>query len=110
VLCLLTGVRSAEARALTWTHVDLDAKTISVWRPVRAHGDTKTNRSRRTLRIPQVAVEALQAQPRRQAEKRSKAGELWQEHGLVFTTSVGMLMDRIFQPKRQREDRAGAAG
>ena len=89
VLCLLTGVRSEEARALTWDHVDLNAKTISVWRSVRAHGDTKTNRSRRTLRIPQIAVEALQAQLRRQAEERSRAGELWQEHGLVFTTTVG---------------------
>ena len=89
VLCLLTGVRSEEARALTWEHVDLDARTISVWRSVRAHGDTKTNRSRRTLRIPQIAVEALQSQMRRQREVRSTAGELWQEHGLVFTTTVG---------------------
>ena len=89
VLCLLTGVRSEDARALTWDHVDLDAKTISVWRSVRAHGDTKTVRSRRTLRIPQIAVEALQAQMRRQAGERSRAGELWQEHGLVFTTTVG---------------------
>ena len=78
VLCLLTGVRSQEARALTWDHVDLDASTISVWRSVRAHGDTKTNRSRRTLRIPQIAVEALQEQLRRQAGERSRAGELWQ--------------------------------
>ena len=30
VLCLLTGVRSEEARALTWDHVDLDAGTILV--------------------------------------------------------------------------------
>jgi integrase len=37
VLCLLTGVRSEETRALTWDHVDLDARTISVWRSVRAH-------------------------------------------------------------------------
>src|SRR5690349_14466027 len=42
VLCLLTGVRSEEARALTWDHVDLDAGTISAWRSVRVHGDTKT--------------------------------------------------------------------
>jgi integrase len=89
VLCLLTGVRSEEARALTWDHVDLGAKTISVWRSVRAHGDTKTVRSRRTLRIPQIAVEALQEQLRRQAGERARAGELWQEHGLVFTTTVG---------------------
>ena len=39
VLCLLTGVRSEEARALTWDHMDLDASTISVWRSVRAHGE-----------------------------------------------------------------------
>jgi hypothetical protein len=49
----------------------------------------KTNRSRRTTRIPQIAVEALQEQLRRQVEERSAAGELWQEHGLVFTTTVG---------------------
>ncbi len=89
VLCLLTGVRSEEARALTWDHVDLEAGTVSVWRSVRAHGDTKTNRSRRTLRLPEIAVEALREQMRRQAAERAKAGELWQEHGLVFTTSVG---------------------
>jgi integrase len=89
VLCLLTGVRSEEAPALTWEHVDLAAGTISVWRSVRAHGDTKTNRSRRTLKLPEIAVEALRGQRQRQAAERAEAGELWQEHGLVFTTSVG---------------------
>ena len=88
-LCLLTGVRSEEARALTWDHVDLEAGTVSVWRSVRAHGDTKTVRSRRTLRLPQIAVEALRGQVRRQATERANTGELWQEHGLVFTTTVG---------------------
>ena len=89
VLCLLTGVRSEEARALTWEHVDLDAGTISVWRSVRAHGDTKTNRSRRTLKLPEIAAEALRGQRQGQARERAEAGELWQELGLVFTTSVG---------------------
>jgi integrase len=89
VLCLLTGVRSEEARALTWEHVDLEAGTISVWRSVRAHGDTKTNRSRRTLKLPAIAVEALRGQRERQSAERAQAGELWQEYGLVFTTSVG---------------------
>ncbi len=32
VLCLLTGVRSEEARALRWGQVDLDAGTLAVWR------------------------------------------------------------------------------
>ena len=34
-------------------------------------------------------MEALQGQRRRQAAERAVAGELWQAHGLVFTTSVG---------------------
>jgi integrase len=34
-------------------------------------------------------VDALHEHMRRQADERSNAGELWQEHGLVFTTSVG---------------------
>jgi integrase len=89
VLCLLTGVRSEEARALTWDHVDLDAGTIMVWRSVRAHGDTKTTRSRRTLKLPEIAVEALRAQKGRQALERTRAADVWQESGLVFTTSVG---------------------
>jgi integrase len=89
VLCLLTGVRSEEARALTWDHVDLEAGTVSVWRSVRAQGDTKTERSRRTLKLPEIAVEALHAQMRRQAAERANAAELWQEHDLVFATTVG---------------------
>ena len=69
--------------------MDLEAGTVSVWRSVRAHGDTKTERSRRTLKLPEIAVEALRAQRRRQADERARAGELWQKHGLVFTTTVG---------------------
>jgi integrase len=51
VLCLLTGIRAEEAKALTWEHVDLDGDPaalppvpphIAVWRSVRVHGDTKT--------------------------------------------------------------------
>ena len=89
VLCLLTGIRSEEARALTWEHVDLEGGTVSVWRSVRAHGDTKTQRSRRTLRLPQAAIGALKRQRERQAAEQAEAGPLWRENGLVLTTSVG---------------------
>jgi integrase len=92
-LCLLTGVRSEEARALTWQHVDLDAGTVSVWRSVRGHGDTKTERSRRTLRLPTAAVRTLRAHKQRQAQERADAGPLWKEQGLVFTTSVGTPLE-----------------
>jgi integrase len=61
-----------QARALTWEHVDLEAGTVSVWRSVRAHGDTKTNRSRRTLKLPEIAVEALRGQRERRARERAE--------------------------------------
>ncbi len=102
VLCLLTGVRTEEARALTWDHVDLDGEAaaappvpphVAVWRSVRAHGDTKTQKSRRTLRLPDRAVAALREQLLLQADQRLLAGEFWQERDLVFCTSVGTPLD-----------------
>lgn len=93
VLCLLTGIRTEEARALRWDHVDLDAGTIAVWRSVRGGGDTKTQKSRRTLRLPQAAVLALREHRRRQAGEKLAAGMLWKDHGLVFATTVGTQPD-----------------
>ena len=86
VLSLLSGIRTEEARALRWAHVDLDGDPaarppvpphIAVWRSVRAHGETKTERSRRTLGLPAAAVQALRAWSGSQAEERLAAGEDW---------------------------------
>jgi len=93
VLCLMTGIRTEEARALRWDHVDLDAASLAVWRSVRLGGDTKTAKSRRTLGLPQAVVEALREHRVRQDEEKLAAGELWRDHGLVFTTTVGTPLD-----------------
>jgi integrase len=93
-LSLLTGLRTEEARALGWDHVDLDAGTVAVWRSVRADGDTKTHKSRRTLALPQAAIRALREHRVRQAEERLNAGPLWQDNGLVFPSTVGTPLDR----------------
>ena len=102
VLSLLTGARTEELRALTWDHVfltgDPDADPpvpphVAVWRSVRAGGDTKTRKSRRTLALPQRCVEALTQQQEAQAAERAAAGERWTEHGLVFTSKVGTPLD-----------------
>lgn len=78
VLSLLIGVRTEEARALQWEHVDLDGNPdanpplpphVAVWTSVRAHGDTKTPGSRRTLGLPEIAVRALQRQRTLQADQ-----------------------------------------
>ncbi len=102
VLSLLTGIRTEEARALRWAHVDLDGDPaarpavpphVAVWRSVRVHGETKTERSRRTLGLPAVAVEALRAWADSQAGERLAAGDSWQDTGLVFTNHLGAALD-----------------
>jgi integrase len=102
VLSLLVGVRTEEARALRWDHVDLEGDPgatpavpphVAVWRSVRVHGETKTQRSRRSLGLPRMAVEALRALSESQAHERAMAGERWQDSGLVFTTHLGAALD-----------------
>lgn len=88
-LCLLTGIRTEEARALRWDHVDLGNATIAVWRSVRRGGDTKTEKSRRTLGLPQRCVDVLKEHRKLQAGDRLKAGPLWKDNDLVFASTVG---------------------
>jgi integrase len=94
VLSVTTGLRTEELRALRWNEVDLDAGTVAVYRAVRATADTKTPKSRRVLSLPRLAVRALQEHRARQAEDRLLAGPLWQDHGLVFASAIGMPLDR----------------
>src|SRR5580698_4946782 len=102
MLSLLCGLRTEEARALRWQHVDLDGDPaarpsvpphVAVWRSVRVHGETKTERSRRTLGLPQMAVEALRELWESQTDERLLARERWQDTGLVFTTHHGAALD-----------------
>jgi len=111
-LSLLVGIRTEEARALRWDHVVTwadgatewqpvttagfdaakagdDRYAIYVWRAERHGGDTKTEKSRRTLALPQRCVEALRQHHALQAKDRLRAGEIWQDHGLVFASRIG---------------------
>ena len=87
---------------LHWAHVDLDGDPaarppvpphLAVWRSVRTHGETRTERSRRTLGLPQVADQALRDWAASQAGERLAAGERWQDTGLVFTNHLGAALD-----------------
>jgi integrase len=100
-LCLATGIRTEEARELRWDHVSFGdpiaeppvPASAAVWRSVRADGDTKTEKSRRTLGLPQMAVDALKAHHERQREERRAAGEPWSDQGLVFASRTGIALD-----------------
>ena len=92
MLSLCTGVRIEEARALRWEHVDFGGPAaasarlacVAVWRSVRARGDTKTRKSRRTLGLPRLAVTALHSS---HEETGPQPGDL------VFRTATGEPLD-----------------
>jgi integrase len=100
-LCLATGIRTEEARALRWDHITLGDPTAdppvpasaAVWRSVRAHSDTKTEKSRRTLALPQIAADALRTLKQQQAADRRAAGEPQSGQDLVFATRTGAPLD-----------------
>jgi integrase len=88
---LLTGARTEELRALTRAHLDLDdhPPSIQVWRSVRRGGKTKTEKSRRTLELPDRCVDApRQIKTRDQACQRPVIGD-----ALVFHNSSGTALD-----------------
>lgn len=102
VLSLLIGARTEEMRELRWDHVDLIGKpratppvppAIMVWRSVRAGGDTKTRKSRRTLALPNRAVDALAAHGERQNLWRANTGRTWRDDDLVFVSYTGAPLD-----------------
>jgi integrase len=100
-LCLATGIRTEEARALRWEHISFGnpeatppvPASAAVWRSVRAHGDTKTEKSRRTLALPHMATDALQQHKERQDQERCAAGERWDDQDLMFATRTGAPLD-----------------
>jgi integrase len=117
VVSLLSGIRTEEIRALRWEQVHLDngpetVPHLDVWRAHRAGGDTKTPKSRRSLRLPDLCVEALLKQREQQDKDRLIAGTKWQENGLVFASAVGtpLLAGNVRRAFRSLTKRAGLQG
>ena len=104
-LCLTAGLRQGEALGLKRSDIDLDGGTLRVNRQlqrVRRDGDRSgklefsepKNASRRTVGLPQRAVEALRTHRKRQLEEEKlRVGGAWQENGLVFASKHGVPLD-----------------
>jgi len=117
VVSLLTGGRTEELRALRWEHVHLEPAAggsipphLEVWRSMRMGGDTKTRKSRRTLALPELCVEALRLRMVEQEQDRAAAGDSWVETGLVFTTRVGTGLDAANVRRQFRAALRGVEG
>jgi integrase len=93
-LAAYTGARRGELLALRWAALDLDAAemTLSGSTDVidgeRVDDTTKSDRSR-VVSLDAGTVAAMREHRRRQLTERMRAGPLWVESGLVFTTEDG---------------------
>jgi integrase len=101
---LFGGLRPSEALALRWEDVQVDTVNVQrvlVDRPGLAltFAPPKSQKSRRAVVLPTVTVRALREHRRQQIEERLSAGDVWQDHGLVFCNAIG-------QPLRQDQTRS----
>jgi integrase len=120
VVSLLTGARTEEMRGLRWDHVvayDEERQAwipvteagwghkkfaLYVWRSVRASGDTKTKKSRRSLALPKRAAEVLRGL--RNACPAESQGSV-----LVFCTATGEELDKDTVRRAFRKVLAGTS-
>ena len=85
----------AQIRGLHWKDVDLEKARLYIRHTIqqdrgRLHvGPPKTDKSRRTIPLPWVSVQALKRHHSLQSAERLAAGTAWHESGLLFTTKTG---------------------
>jgi integrase len=107
VTALALGLRRGELLALTWADVNFEAGTLAIRGSLQRVGgrlqilDPKTDKSRRTVIMPQLVVQALRTQRTNQLEHRLALGDKWTDHGLMFPNHFGGLncprrLDRQF--------------
>lgn len=90
---------------LQWTDVDFGNGQVYLIRSLqrvkrpgekRSHLEllpTKSEESERGLWLPQIVLEKVLAHRTRQEEERKLGGSLGHETGMVFTTSIGAMLD-----------------
>jgi integrase len=99
VLAATLGLRRGELLGLRWSDIDFEKNTLQVAQTVqRVSGrliidETKTDASDAVIPLPKITRAALLEHREHQATMRDNAGELWTDHDLVFTTSIGMPIE-----------------
>ena len=98
-LLLYTGMRRGEALGLEWEDVDFQTGVISIKRTSQYTGalgtftdETKTEQSKRSLRVPMNVIDVLNAHRVAQNELRLKLGDRWQGSRRIFTNADGSDM------------------
>jgi integrase len=101
VVMLGLGLRPGETTGLRWCDVDLDGRVVHVRQALKWHdgapvvGEPKTKRSRRSLAMPALVVDALRTHKARYAAERLAFGHSWPGEwaDLVFVSEAGTPID-----------------
>jgi len=94
-VALALGLRQGEALGLKWDALDFTTGVLHVRAALQHVGkewhlvEPKSERSRRSITLPRVAIVALRAHRVRQKKERLLAGSGWKETAFVFTTRTG---------------------
>lgn len=98
-LFIATGCRRGEVLGLKWEKVFFDRRQIRIDRTINYlkecgvyEGPTKTENTR-TLTLPAEVMALLKKHRAVQTERRLMLGDMWQDHGYVFTRSDGRPMN-----------------
>lgn len=102
-LAIYTGMRRGELLGLEWSDIDFDTGVISVRRTSQYDGQlgtytdtTKTELSRRSMKVSQGIVDMLREYRAAQAEKKLSLGDRWDsewiKHPRLFTGQDGKPM------------------
>lgn len=110
VLAIYTGLRKGEIMALKWKDVDLEKKELSVSGSlcrVEKESDEsgkiihsyeimepKTSKSRRTIPLLDVAIEALLLQKERQDKIKRQYKDIYYDEGFVFARYDGKYLNQ----------------
>jgi integrase len=113
VLAVTTGLRRGELLALRWQDASFREGLVRVERTLLrldgrlVFGEPKSRSSVRTVPVPPAALAVLRAHRKRQLADSAGLGDLWQDFGLVFPSTVGTPMEptnvnRWFRELRER--------
>ena len=100
-VALAVGLRQGEALGLRWADLNLEAGTLTVKVSLQKYegefvlAEVKTEKSRRTMRLPDVCATALRTHQVRQRAERERIATAWgNSWDLVFTEEDGSPLSR----------------
>lgn len=110
VLAIYTGLRKGEIMALKWENIDFEGKILSVTGSLCRvekersesgriiHGyeilEPKTAKSKRTIPLLDIAVQALELQRKRQIEMKRRYKDIYVDEGFVFSQYDGKYLNQ----------------